>query len=104
MAQSQVPSLIGQRGREMDKLRADTGAQIDVPGAGDAPDASGRVQIKIKGTKKEVEEAKKALQQRAQEFDSTVTKTIDVDRKYHKALIGGGGKCLRRFFMHLSCH
>ena len=104
VAQSQVPSLIGQRGREMDKLRADTGAQIDVPGAGDAPDASGRVQIKIKGTKKEVEEAKKALQQRAQEFDSTVTKTIDVDRKYHKALIGGGGKCLRRFFMHLSCH
>ena len=104
VAQSQVPSLIGQRGREMDKLRADTGAQIDVPGAGDAPDASGRVQIKIKGTKKEVEEAKKALQQRAQEFDSTVTKTVDVDRKYHKALIGGGGKCLRRFFMHLSCH
>ena len=104
VAQSQVPSLIGQRGREMDKLRADTGAQIDVPGASDAPDASGRVQIKIKGTKKEVEEAKKALQQRAQEFDSTVTKTIDVDRKYHKALIGGGGKCLRRFFMHLSCH
>ena len=104
VAQSQVPSLIGQRGREMDKLRADTGAQIDVPRAGDAPDASGRVQIKIKGTKKEVEEAKKALQQRAQEFDSTVTKTIDVDRKYHKALIGGGGKCLRRFFMHLSCH
>ena len=104
VAQSQVPSLIGQRGREMDKLRADTGAQIDVPGASDAPDASGRVQIKIKGTKKEVEEAKKALQQRAQEFDSTVTKTVDVDRKYHKALIGGGGKCLRRFFMHLSCH
>lgn len=102
VAQSQVPSLIGQRGREMDKLRADTGAQIDVPGANDAPDASGRVQIKIKGTKKEVEEAKKALQQRAQEFDSTVTKTIDVDRKYHKALIGGGGKCLCRFFMHLS--
>ena len=94
VAQSQVPSLIGQRGREMDKLRADTGAQIDVPGAGDAPDASGRVQIKIKGTKKEVEEAKKALQRRAQEFDSAVTKTIDVDKKYHKALIGGGGKCL----------
>ena len=94
VAQSQVPSLIGQRGREMDKLRADTGAQIDVPGANDAPDASGRVQIKIKGTKKDVEEAKKALQQRAQEFDSTVTKTIDVDKKYHKALIGGGGKCL----------
>lgn len=92
VAQSQIPSLIGQRGREMDKLRADTGAQIDVPGANDAADASGRVEIKIKGTKKQVEEAKKILQQRSKEFDATVTKTIEVDKKYHKALIGAGGK------------
>lgn len=96
VAQAQVPSLIGQRGREMDKLRADTGAQIDVPSANDTPDASGRVEIKIKGTKKQVEEAKKILQQRSKEFDAIVTKTIDVDKKYHKALIGAGGKsCLR---------
>lgn len=91
VAQSQVASLIGQRGREMDKLRADTGAQIDVPSANDTPDASGRVQIRVKGTKQQVAEAKKILQQRATEFDATVTKTIDVDKKYHKALIGGGG-------------
>lgn len=92
VAQSQIASLIGQRGREMDKLRADTGAQIDVPGINDGTDASGRVQIKIKGTKKQVEEARSILQQRASEFDATVTKTIEVDKKYHKALIGAGGK------------
>lgn len=91
VAQSQVASLIGQRGREMDKLRADTGAQIDVPAAGDAPDASGRVQIRVKGTKQQVAEAKKILQQRATDFDATVTKSIEVEKKYHKALIGGGG-------------
>lgn len=91
VAQSQVASLIGQRGREMDKLRADTGAQIDVPNANDAPDASGRVEIRVKGTKQQVAEAKKILQQRASEFDATVTKTIEVEKKYHKALIGGGG-------------
>ncbi|OJJ45505.1 hypothetical protein ASPZODRAFT_153153 [Penicilliopsis zonata CBS 506.65] len=96
VAQSQIPSLIGQRGREMDKLRADTGAQIDVPGANDPSDASGRVQIKIKGTKKQVEEAKKILQQRSSEFDATVTKTIDIDKKYHKALIGAGGSNIRK--------
>ncbi|KAE8374663.1 hypothetical protein BDV26DRAFT_295793 [Aspergillus bertholletiae] len=96
VAQSQIPSLIGQRGREMDKLRADTGARIDVPGADDTPDASGRVQIKIKGTKKQVEEAKKILEQRSSEFDATVTKTIDVDKKYHKSLIGGGGANIRK--------
>lgn len=91
VAQNQVASLIGQRGREMDKLRADTGAQIDVPSANDSPDASGRVQIRVKGTKQQVAEAKKVLQQRASEFDATVSKTIDVDKKHHKALIGGGG-------------
>ncbi|OGE48881.1 hypothetical protein PENARI_c025G06788 [Penicillium arizonense] len=96
VAQNQVASLIGQRGREMDKLRADTGAQIDVPNANDAPDASGRVAIRVKGTKQQVAEAKKILQQRATEFDATVTKSIDVDKKYHKALIGGGGANIRK--------
>ena len=96
VAQSQLPSLIGQRGREMEKLRADTGAQIDAPGAGDAADEAGRVEIKIKGTAQQVEEAKQILQQRSNEFDATVTKTIDVDKKYHKALIGGGGANIRR--------
>lgn len=92
VAQNQVASLIGQRGREMDKLRADTGAQIDVPNANDAADASGRVEIRVKGTKQQVAEAKRILQQRASEFDATVTKSIDVEKKWHKALIGGGGK------------
>ncbi|PWY68118.1 KH domain-containing protein [Aspergillus sclerotioniger CBS 115572] len=96
VAQAQIPSLIGQRGREMDKLRADTGAQIDVPGVNDAPDDSGRVQIKIRGTKQQVEEAKKILLQRSSEFDSIVTKTIDVDKKYHKSLIGSGGANIRK--------
>ncbi|KAJ5221153.1 K Homology domain type 1 [Penicillium citrinum] len=96
VAQNQVASLIGQRGREMDKLRADTGAQIDVPSASDTPDASGRVQIRIKGTKQQVAEAKKILTQRASDFDATVTKSIEVDKKYHKALIGGGGANIRK--------
>ncbi|KAI1912461.1 hypothetical protein LOZ61_003291 [Ophidiomyces ophidiicola] len=99
VAQSQVPSLIGQRGREMDKLRAETGAQIDVPSINDATDASGRVEIKIKGTKKQVEDARKLLLQRAKEFDETVTKSISVDKKHHKALIGGGGANIRKIII-----
>lgn len=97
VAQSQIPSLIGQRGREMEKLRAETGAQIDVPGLQESSNSSGRVDIKLKGTKKQIEEAKKLLQQRAKVFDESVTKTIDVDRKHHRALIGSGGK-LRPFY------
>ncbi|KAE9980796.1 hypothetical protein EG328_012045 [Venturia inaequalis] len=94
--QSQVPSLIGAGGREMESLRLATGAQVDIPNARDAPDASGRVEIKLKGTKKQVEDAKKLLQERAKVFDDTVTKNIDVDQKHHKTLIGTGGTNVRK--------
>lgn len=92
VAQSQLPSLIGQGGREMESIRLSTGAQIDVPGHRDAPDPSGRTQIQIKGTKKQVDEAKKLLEQRAKVFDDSITRSINVDKKYHKSLIGTGGK------------
>lgn len=96
VAQRQLPSLIGQSGREMEELRLSTGAQIEVPSANrDTSNHSDRVEVLIKGTKKSVEEAKKLLEQRAKSFDNTTVKTIDVDKKYYKALIGGGGESLR---------
>ncbi|KAI5289036.1 hypothetical protein KEM54_004507 [Ascosphaera aggregata] len=94
---SQVPSLIGQGGREMDRVRADTGAQIDVPAAEQIKESDNRVEIKIKGTKKQVEEARKVLNAKAKEFDETVTKTMRIDKKKHlRALIGAGGSNIRR--------
>lgn len=92
VAQNQIPSLIGQGGREMENMRMTTGATIDVPGVRDAVDPSGRAEIKLKGTKKQVEDARNLLQQRAKVFDENVTKSIEVDKKYHKALIGSGGR------------
>lgn len=92
VAQTQLPSLIGQGGREMEGIRETTGARIDVPGNREAADSTGRVELKIRGTKKQVEDAKKLLEQRAQVFDASITQSVDVDRKYHKALIGAGGK------------
>jgi phosphate starvation-inducible protein PhoH len=91
--QAQIPSLIGAGGREMDQLRLQTGCQIDIPNARDAADAQGRVEIKIRGTKASVAEAKKLLQARVKTFDDTVVKNVDVDKKHHKTLIGGGGEC-----------
>ncbi|KAK2782065.1 hypothetical protein FQN52_001219 [Onygenales sp. PD_12] len=96
VAQGQIPSLIGQRGREMDRLRAETGAQVDVPGINDSAGADGRVEIKLKGTRKQVGDAKKLLLERAKEFDSTIVRVVDVDKKHHKALIGGGGANIRK--------
>ena len=95
VARNQIPSLIGQGGREMESMRLATGAQIDVPPNNrDGSDSSERAEIKLKGTKKQVEEAKKLLDQRAKTFDESITRTLEVDKKHHKALIGSGGTCL----------
>ena len=92
VAQAQLPSLIGQGGHEMESVRLQTGAQIAVPGSRESANPSGRVQIQLKGTKKQVEEAEKLLEQKIKVFDDSVTKSIDIDKKYHKALIGSGGE------------
>ena len=92
VALTQLPSLIGQGGREMESLRLETGAQIDVPGTRDSADSNGRVQIQLKGTAKQVNDAKKLLEQRAKIFDDSIVRSIDVDKIYHKALIGSGGE------------
>ncbi|KAH8816113.1 putative RNA binding effector protein Scp160 [Xylogone sp. PMI_703] len=93
--QSQIPSLIGQRGSGMDELRQLTGAKIDVPNARDVKDPSGMVEIQLKGTKSQVAQAKKMLEEKKNVFDQIVTKTLEVDKKHHRALIGSGGANLR---------
>ena len=97
VAQSQLPSLIGAGGKEMDAMRLETGAQIDVPNARDAADAKGRVEIKLRGSKQAVDAAKKLIQQKAKVFDDTITRNLDVDRRHHRIIIGQQGKlmCIR---------
>ena len=96
VARDQIPSLIGQGGREMETLRLATGASIDVPDQKrDGANGAGRAEIRIKGTKKQVDEAKKVLEARAKHFDASVVRTLDVDKRHHKALIGSGGTWTR---------
>ncbi|RFN55698.1 hypothetical protein FIE12Z_33 [Fusarium flagelliforme] len=89
--QKQVGSLIGQGGAALDELRQITGARIDVPQDRDTD----IVEIQIKGTASQVAKAKKVLEEKRAVFDDTVVRTLDVDKKYHKALIGAGGSNLR---------
>ncbi|USW48165.1 Putative K domain-containing protein [Septoria linicola] len=99
VAQSQLPSLIGAGGKEMDALRLESGAQIDVPSSRDAAGPEGRVEIKIRGSKKAVDEAKKLVQEKAKVFDNTVTRTLDVERRHHRHIIGPGGSNLRSIIL-----
>ena len=90
IAQSQVPSIIGRSGTALDDLRIKTKCQIDVPGKDEA-DARGRIQIRIKGEKANVAEAKKILEAASKEFDDTITRTVDVPKKYHQQIVGPKG-------------
>jgi len=90
LQQKQVPYLIGQGGSAMEALRQETGAKIDVPNSRDSPEST--VEVQIKGTKEQVAAAKKLLEAKKTVFDDTVVKSIEVDRKYHRALIGAGGR------------
>ncbi|KAF2764255.1 RNA-binding G protein effector of mating response pathway [Teratosphaeria nubilosa] len=95
VAQNQLPSLIGAGGREMEALRLETSAQIDVPNSRETANPDGRAEIKLKGSKQAVEAAKKAIEAKSKEFDNTITRTLDVDRKHHRVIIGSGGSNLR---------
>lgn len=92
VAQSQLPSLIGSGGKEMEALRLETGAHIDVPGARDASSSDGRAEIKLKGSKQAVDAAKRLIEAKAKVFDNTVTRNLDVERRHHRLIIGGQGK------------
>ncbi|KAI9048789.1 hypothetical protein LZ554_007620 [Drepanopeziza brunnea f. sp. 'monogermtubi'] len=91
----QIPSLIGQRGSGMDEIRQVSGARIEIPNARDIKDPSTRVEIQIKGTASQVAQARKLIDAKRDVFDKTVTKTLEVDKKYHRSLIGAGGSALR---------
>ncbi|KAM0281687.1 hypothetical protein ACHAQH_003418 [Verticillium albo-atrum] len=89
--QKQVPSLIGQGGAALDELRQSTGAKIDVPGERNSETA----EIQIRGPKAAVAAAKKAIEEKRAVFEDTVVKTLEVDKKFHRDLIGPGGSILR---------
>ncbi|KAK5113278.1 hypothetical protein LTR62_003615 [Meristemomyces frigidus] len=96
VAQGQLPSLIGSGGKEMESLRLETGASIDVPNSRDAAGPNGRVDIKLKGSKEAVQAAKKIILARSKEFDDSITRNLDIDRRHHRILIGTQGATLRQ--------
>ncbi|EMC99579.1 hypothetical protein BAUCODRAFT_571748 [Baudoinia panamericana UAMH 10762] len=94
VAQSLLPSLIGSGGKEMEAMRLESGAHIDVPNSREIG-SDGRAEIKIKGSKQAVETAKKIIESKSKAFDDTVTRNMDVDRRHHRLIIGPQGSTLR---------
>lgn len=92
VARQHLGVLIGQKGSEIDRLRLETGAQIDFPERQESADPRSRAEIIIKGTKQAVDAAKADIQKKTKVLDDTVNRSLQVDRKYHGSLIGAQGK------------
>ena len=97
VARSQIPSLMGKGGREMEMLRADTGANIDVPQ--NDQNGSDRVELKLTGSKEQINAAKSELLKRSKAFDDIVERRLNIDKKHHKDLIGAGGSNIRKIVL-----
>ncbi|KAJ6256154.1 Vigilin [Drechslerella dactyloides] len=87
-----LPYIIGAGGKVINQIRDDTGAKIDLPPHG-STDAE-MVEVKIRGTKDQVAKAKAAIQANSKEVESQVVRMLNVDKKFHRALIGPGGQIL----------
>ncbi|KAI5849828.1 hypothetical protein BZA05DRAFT_474833 [Tricharina praecox] len=81
--------------KDIKRLREETSARIIIPQEDKNSDPESTVEIRIRGTKKDVDHAKTVLSKIAQNAENTTARTISVDKKYHKSLIGPGGSTLR---------
>ncbi|KAK6346602.1 hypothetical protein TWF696_006723 [Orbilia brochopaga] len=87
-----LPYIIGAGGKMINQIRDDSGARIDLPPQG-STDAE-MVEVKIRGTKEQVAKAKAAIQANSKEVSSQIVRMLNVDKKFHRALIGPGGQTL----------
>jgi transcription antitermination factor NusA-like protein len=92
VAKDQIRLLLGKGGQEMEKLRLATDAKIIVPKNEEVDSSSPRVTIRLQGSKEAVDKAKAELQKRSKAFDAIVTRKINIDQKFHRTIIGSGGK------------
>eukprot|EP00052_Salpingoeca_macrocollata_P020441 m.171711 g.171711 ORF g.171711 m.171711 type:complete len:1287 (-) comp21268_c0_seq2:260-4120(-) len=78
--------LVGKGGAQVDKIKAETGAQITIP----SPDTHSDI-ISIEGTPEQVKAAKAMVQEIAAQFANFTTTDMIIDRRFHSLLIGQKG-------------
>ncbi|ESK96594.1 hypothetical protein Moror_6814 [Moniliophthora roreri MCA 2997] len=86
-----VARILGRGGASINEIKDSTDAQIDV----DKSDDSAVTNVTVRGTKKAVNAAKAAILAIAEQVTEEVTVTIQVENRFHRSLIGAGGKGLQ---------
>lgn len=92
-----VSRIIGKNGEMINDIRADFGVEMDFLQKTTDPEVqkTGQVQLEITGSRQAIKDAQakvKAIITEASDFTKT---TLDVDRKYHKTIVGAGGHTLK---------
>ncbi len=85
-----VARILGKGGAQINLIKDDTGAQVDVEKSEGA-----EALVTLRGTKKAVATAKEAISAIASEVSEEMTVTIIIESKYHRNIIGAGGQNLR---------
>lgn len=91
VAAKAIEFMFRNAGKEIKQLREDSAVRIDIP---QRPDENSEetVVIKIRGTQEEVKHAKTVLSKIVKDAEQMTVRRINVDKKYHRSLIGSGGK------------
>lgn len=93
----QVPVVIGKSGETINDIRADFGVELDfLQKASDEKSiASGVVELEITGSRSAIKEATQKVEAIVSEVSDNVSKSLDVERKFHRFIVGSGGQNLR---------
>ena len=87
-----IARILGKAGANINEIKDETGAQIDVDKGTEDPSIS---QITCRGTKKGIAAAKAAIQAIAEQVEQEATATVNIEQKFHRSIIGAGGQGLR---------
>ncbi|OLY81470.1 Vigilin 1 [Smittium mucronatum] len=96
----EVPSkhlryLVGRQGSRITEIRNENNARIDID-RNDPENPTKLVKITVTGTSSNVKSTVKKIQDIISEQELIVEKTVDIDPKHHRYLIGPGGSFYRR--------
>ena len=102
---SVVSRLIGRNGANLNALRDEFGVKIDVPllangnvasSASHGKDDGEKVEITVKGVKKNVEEAKANISASAKKWADETLVRLRIEHQYHRRMIGAQGVYINR--------
>lgn len=91
-----VARILGRGGASINEIKDDTGAQIDVD---KGTDDGVVTHITCRGSKKAIAAAKAAITAIADQVGEEVNVSVNIEAKYHRTIIGGGGQGLKDLVM-----